>query len=303
MPFEDINRNESPEAAKESKDYLKQAESLIPDRFKVAYHEMKALVDDGEKRKILERQAGNPQKAMEVASYAVEKKDAELLNNYVSSLEERNANSMGTDAQIALLKAADEINKGKTDLRNPNITSRDFDETVATYREIGKKLPYAHDPLVAEHEEKLESGYYDRKIPANVAALPRHYQAQIYKMNPEGFAKSFPDSDLVQEDAIQELVETDKISLSKTAMDIPYSYVGRNASLLNNPNLSEKQLAQITDAFVQIGYDPNPERNPDYFEATQNVLRVYNGIKHHPNTSPATKKKLQDRFDKSLKMA
>lgn len=300
MSFENQNSKENTEAPQEKKDYLKQAESLIPDRFKKDYFEMKALFDDGEKRNILERQLGNPKKALELAAFVVEKKDPLLLRDYMSQLDPADSNSMGADAQIALLEAADKSSGANGSLNNPESTNRGFDETVATYKDIDKKLPYTNEALFKDYEEKLMNGYYSRNVPAKVAALPHEAQKQIYHMNPEGFARSFPDSGIVQEDTLQILVDQDIHLVSKTAMDLRDSYSGRNASILRNPNLSSKQLAQITDAFVQIGYDANPERNPNYFEATQNVLRAYNAIKDHPNTSPATKKKLQDRFDKAL---
>lgn len=295
MSFENQNSKESNEAPKS---YLKQAESLIPDRFKADYYELKALVDEGEKRNILSRQSGNPQKAADTAAFAIEKKDPDLLNNYMWNLDESKAGEVDSEAQLALLEAAKKTTKYL--LSNPDTSVRDFDEARAIFEEIGAKLPDARDELTKEFEDKLQKGFFDSYVPAYVSAYPIEQQQQIYKMNPEDFAKSFPDSQLVQGDTLQELLDQDVYLLSKKAMDLKDSYSGRNASVLKNPNLSPKQLAQITDAFVQIGYDANPERNPDYFEATQNVLRVYNGIKHHPNTSPATKKKLQDRFDKAL---
>jgi hypothetical protein len=262
------------------------------------YHEMKALVDEGEKRSILDKQSGNPQKAAETAKYVMEKNDPVLLRDYLVNLDPAKASEMGAENQVALLNAARKSTKYL--INNPGTSVKDFDEAVAIFRDINQKLPYARDEASNGYQEKLESGFFNSYVPAYVASYPVEFQQQIYKFNPDGFAKSFPDSGFVQEDILQELVDVDLITLSETAMDIDVSYCGRNIGMLNNPNLSSKQLAQITDAFVQIGYDANPERNPDYFEATQNVLRVYNGIKYHPNTSPATKKKLQDRFDKAL---
>lgn len=285
MPIEEQKQPDKIEAAKAFAGLAQTARDQL--------QELKALVDSETAKEVVIKNAGKPDYAELAAKTAKDTLDPQPLDRFLHMTDAATAKTISPENQLALLEAAKAA-------RPPSNNPRDFDEASNTY-ELVARLPEAQKQMLKEYQDGPAKGMYKDQIPAQVAGLPDEVRQKIHDGNPDAFARGFPSSPLVKGPELQNLIAEDTQSrFGGTAMRMRFSNCGRQNSVLNNPNLSSTQVNDLAAAFLQIGYDGKPERNPDFFQATEAVSAVFMKFYKNPQLSPSNKSALIERFGKQV---
>ncbi len=293
-----IEQQKQPDKVEAAKNYLSEKFANLSQAAADKLEEMKALVDNEAAKEVVYNNQENPDYAELAAKTTKETRDPQPLDQFLRALDSSAASKISPENQSAILEAA----KTARSLNYDSLQTkpRDFDEASNTY-ELVARLPEAQKQMVKEYEDGLAKGMYKDQIPAQVAGLPPDLQQTIHDGNPDAFAHSFPSSDLVKGPELQRLIAQDiESGFGGTAMRARMSACGRKNSVLNNPNLSSNQVNDAATAFLKIGYDGKPERNPDYFTATEAVSQVFMKFYRNQNLSAANKSAMIERFGKQV---
>ena len=285
-------------AVDKSKELADKALEATPQSLKDMAKEMHALVDTEAAKEVVAKNPRNSKFAKMAAETTMESRDGTIVDGYLSSINGTEARSISPEDQLALLKA---VQRSRPEVAFGSSTEpRNFDDAAGSYGLVGR-LPEAQQALIKEYQDGLAKGYYKNFVPSFIKGLPIELQQEVHDGNPDGFAKSFPNSELTAGPELQKLVDEDISSnFNGTAMRMGSSSVGRPESVLDNPNLSSTQVNELAKSFLQIGYNGNPEKNPDYFQATEKVSNVFMKFYRNGNLSPENKKALVYRFGKQV---
>lgn len=295
MPFNETQQPEKSNLEK-AKDFLKEKYESLPDSAKDKITEFRALIDNEAAKETVYKNQGNPEYAKKAAEVSLESHDQKPLDQFLRAGPDSSKISKEVQLQILETVKSTRFNTADELQNHP----RNFDESSESY-ELVARLPEAQQQLVKEYREGMEKGYYKENIPAFIRGLPQELQKEIHDQNPDAFARSFPDSPLTTGAELQKLVDSDISSgFGGTAMRMEFSFVGRKNSVLKNPNLNSIQINQLAATFLQIGYDGKPERNPNYFAATEKVSQVFTLFYLNQNLSKENKKALVERFGKQV---
>lgn len=292
------NKSAVDNAVEKGKEMADKAWEMLPQGLKDSVQEMHALVDTETAKEVVYKNGGNPEYAGLAAKTSLESRDPLPLDQYLREIDKTGASKISPEDQLAVLKAAQRSRPEDYDSiqREPN----KFDETAKTY-ELVARLPEAQKAMVKEYQDGLAQGYYKNNVPAFIKGLPMELQQDIHDKNPDGFAKSFPDSELTKGEELKKLVDMDiSDKFGGTAMRMKDSFVGRRSSVLDNPNLTSEQVNNLAKTFLTIGYDGKPERNPDYFQATEAVSQTFMKFYRNDKLSPSNKSAMVDRFGKNV---
>lgn len=293
-----IEQQKQPDNIDKAKEFLKSKFAGLSQAAADKLEEMKALVDNEAAKEVVYKNQGNPDYAGLAAKTTKETRDPKPLDQFLRATDASTALKITPENQVALLEATKTARALNFD--SLQTKPRDFDEASNTY-ELVARLPEAKKQMVKEYQDGLAKGMYKDQIPAQVAGLPRDLQQTIHDGNPDAFANSFPSSELMKGPELQNLVAQDiESGFGGTAMRARMSLSGRKNSVLNNPNLNSQQVNDLAAAFLKIGYDGKPERNPDYFQATEAVSSVFMKFYRNANLSATNKSALIERFGKQV---
>lgn len=266
------------EAAKDKgKEALKAWEGISQNLIDKAY-EMQAFVKGETTKEAVVKNSGKPEYASIAAKEVRESHDASTLKEYMRYMNPDQASKVTPEAQLALLEAANSTFGSHSELSNPVDGFRNFDDSSKLYEAVAK-LPEAQKKMVQEYRDAYARGEYQDSMPASVRGFPEDVQREMYKNRPKIFARSFPDSKIVEGKVLQDLVEQAVHELNGTsALQLKYTQIGRENSLLKNPNLSKEQKKDLAVAFLSIKF--GEERNDnDYFSSLESAVKMSKLIK------------------------
>ncbi len=305
------NQSQEPKSALEAakdkgKEALKAWEGISQNLIDKAY-EMQALVKGETTKEAVVKNSGKPEYASIAAQTVKESHDASTLKEYMRYMNPDQASKVTPEAQLALLEAANSTFGSHSELSNPINGYRNFDDSSKLYEAVAK-LPEAQQKMVQEYQDAYARGEYQNSMPSSVRGFPEDVQREMYKNRPKIFARSFPDSKLVEGEVLQDLVKQEVDGLKDTsASQLKYSNIGRESSLLKNPNLSKEQKTEIAVAFLDIKfgdeehYDKkiSPEKESEvYFNSLEAVLKMKQLLKSTGvlRDNEALAKKYEDTF-------
>ncbi len=288
MPFDEKPQSGAVEKVKEMAD---KALKVLPQSLQDKLEEMHAIVDSETAKEVVYKNAGKVEYAAMAAKATMESQDPKPLDQFLRPINSIGAEKIPHEQQLALLEAAKRSRPLDFDSRGrePN----KFDEAANTYALISR-LPEAQKALVDEYQAGLEKGYYKNETPAFVISLPEPIQKQIHDQNPDAFARSFPDSPLTKGAELQKLVDFDiSNGFGGTALRMKDSFVGRQNSVLNNPNLTSEQVNNLAKTFLEI-------KPGDDFVATEAVSRVFMKFYHNQGLNKSNRNAMIARFGKQI---
>lgn len=261
------------ESADKSKDIVDKAWEMVPQNLKDNLSALKMIALGQDEKEEIGKNSGNHEYASMTADAVKESRDASTLKEYMKDMTPESAAKIPPETQLKLLEAANSTYNSHSELSNPINGYRNFDDSTKLYESISK-LPEAQQKMVQEYKDALANGQYQNSLPGSVRGFPEDVQREIYKNRPKVFARSFPDSKIVEGEVLQDLVKQEVDGLKGTpASQLKYSNIGRENSLLKNPNISKQQLNDIAVTFLDIKYGDSVE-NKNFFEATESIIKV-----------------------------
>lgn len=263
-----------------------------PEKARAMVEKIKFMVDSENGKDSITALSGNLKGAPLVSQVVKETRDRGLLTSYLDSLSpDRRGNELPLQLQKDLLAAANEAQNV-----DANRSPLEIDANRRMFWSVNDTLLDAQSINYKRYQEGYAQGIYKNRVPEFVAGFPREQMQEIYKNNPDAFARTFPDSDLVTGEALQHAVSREIFSMKGTALtlDDRCSSVS-DTGILWNSNLTNSQLHQIAKALCDtVDYNPNKP------ESVENVSLIVNRIIQHQNVGPQTIALLHGKFSETL---